>query len=324
MKVDSQSVAIAALCVLSAGLGIALVHRNRSIVELRRSADALEQRARAQEPRPAVARHRPGPRTGAPASKDQPPAAPAAPGQTAAKGDGARSFLGGLAAMMNQPAMRDSIRQHQAAAIDTLYGPFLASAELTPDQRDRLKELLSDKLMAGADNGLRILDPNLSKEQRAALAKELEAGQKTVDTRIKELLGERVYADFHMYEESQPERQQIDSFKRALETDGLELSIEQEKGLMDMMYAERKTSPAGAGMAKVHEAMRSGEMELTDERIAEMVNEQNQLHERIAARAATILDADQLAAFKRNQERARAMHESALRMSSQLFRKTAP
>ena len=69
------------------------------------------------------------------------------------KGSQKSGFGDMLAKMMADPAMKKMMRQQQAAAMDMMYGPLFKEINLSPDDKEKFKELLLDRQMKAVETG---------------------------------------------------------------------------------------------------------------------------------------------------------------------------
>jgi hypothetical protein len=81
------------------------------------------------------------------------------------------------------------------------------------------------------------------------------------------------------------------------------------------MQEERKALPALAALSQQN----SDPSQLTEERIAEIVKQLDQLQQRYADRAAAILNPAQLEQFKKFQQQWSTMQLAGLKMAAQMF-----
>ena len=58
-----------------------------------------------------------------------------------------------IAKMMADPAMKKMMRQQQAAAMDMMYGPLFKEINLSPEEKEKFKELLLDHQMKAVESG---------------------------------------------------------------------------------------------------------------------------------------------------------------------------
>ncbi|MBI3876042.1 MAG: hypothetical protein HY300_08835, partial [Verrucomicrobia bacterium] len=91
------------------------------------------------------------------------PSPAAVPVKTATKG-------GMLGEMFKDPAMRDMIKAQQKAfmgqAVDMAYGSLFKELNLTPEQTDKVKDLLKSKMMAATEMGMDMLSGEMTPEKR--------------------------------------------------------------------------------------------------------------------------------------------------------------
>ena len=108
------------------------------------------------------------------------------------------------------------IQAQQKATLDIMYRSLYDYLDLPQDQMEAFKELLVNKQMAQVDLGIEMLDGSMSYEGREELEQRIEALTAEADEQIKTLLGEEEFEMYKAYEETQPERMQVNMFKQAV------------------------------------------------------------------------------------------------------------
>lgn len=238
-----------------------------------------------------------------------------------ATGSANGSPMAEMAKMMKNPAMKDMIRTQQKAHMDTSYGPLFKYLKLSDADMETFKNLLLDKQLSLMDISMDMMNKATTPEQRKATAdriKELTAGY---DTRIKTFLGDRDYPVYQSFEETQPERMQVNMFKGTLST-GSQLTEDQEDGLIRAMHDARTSfrySTTGVGDGQIDDPS-----QLTPERMARILEDSARLKEQCVTKAATILTPSQLEQFKASQEQMQALQEAGMKMAAKMFGTPAP
>jgi hypothetical protein len=233
------------------------------------------------------------------------PTAQASPGPT-------NNFFSGLAGMMKNPQMKEMVRVQQKVMLDRQYGSLSKYLNLPAERLDALKELLADRQMAMVDSGMAMMSGSESDKKQAG--EEIKAIKTDYDKKIQELLGTQDYQVFQDYEKTVNERMSVQMFKDALPaTDAL--SDQQEDNLIAMMYQERKDLPPSSLM----NSQTGDPSQLTEERIAELQKQMEQLQKKYAERAAGILNPTQLEQYTKWQQQWSAMQAAGLKMAAQMF-----
>ncbi|MBU4198683.1 MAG: hypothetical protein KKE37_13705 [Verrucomicrobia bacterium] len=190
----------------------------------------------------------------------------------------------GIAKMLQKPEMRDKIRLSQKSALELSHAALFEYLQLSPEELEIFKELLSDKQMAVVDGLSDVLDDSISPDERKEKAKRTENATKELEEKMRSFLGDTKYEAYKQYEEFLPEMQRVDRFKQSL---GLydQLGEEQEQKLIVAMHEERNNSPFSAGFSPPE----SFDPELNSKK-----------QERLIARARDILSESQLNQFENN------------------------
>lgn len=239
-----------------------------------------------------------------------PVAAPAAPAPT--------NTGAALAAAMNSPAMRTMMATIQKRSLETRYGELFTQLQLTPEQRARFLEVLTEGQSGLTEAGLKLMSGNLGAAEQAALRQQIKELSESTEPKIRELLGDDArFALYKQFNDQQPERTQLNALKANLVQSGQPpLTAEQSTALATIMYEERKTfrySPSASGDPANPMAIPTAEAMETRHR------EQEQLQNRIADRAAAILSPEQLAALRRDQARQQESLKTATDVARQML-----
>jgi hypothetical protein len=220
-----------------------------------------------------------------------------------------------FAKMMEEPGMRAMIEQQQGIMIDGMFGPLFKELGLDEEQTDALRAMMLERQMAATEIGMKMMDSDLSKEARQELAEGLQEEKDRANEAIKEMLGDEGYAEFELFEKSQPERQVLQTYRQSLKDKGLQLSLDQEEQLMSAMYEERTNFKYSNGDFGDKSRVDPDIMEnFTPGKVDAYMAEYRQLQSQIAGRAESILDEAQLQEFQASQEAMVNMQEMGMRM----------
>jgi hypothetical protein len=304
-------VLLVAVVMLAALVGIqsqqigALKERRQKMVEIEK---AMAKSARARPP--ASVEETPA---ALPESKPVEPVAEAAPvPQPVPAGGTTNNPMAGLAEMMKNPAMKEMVRAQQKMAVDGMYGSLSKYLNLSTNEMDSLKELLMQRQMALMDAGMSMMNGSGADQKQAAEdAKTLKA---EYDKKIADLLGPQDYPVFQDYEKGAADRMSVQMFKGSLPAEAT-LTDQQEESLIAAMAEERKALPPSS-MVNSQSADPS---KFTEEGIAEALKQMEQLQQRDAERAATILTPAQLDQFTKFQQQMNSMAAAAMKMAAQMF-----
>ena len=311
--------------VLAVGLvvaGVGVVHQHREIAALRDSLRVASAKPAAVVNPPAA---KPRPVSASPATLPAPVVAtPAGPATAAATNATAAArkppgFFGNLGSMTKDPAMRNMIRAQHRMTLDMTYGSLFRDLALSPEETDAFKDLLVDRQLALMDGSIALMSGDVPAADRAQKTKDLEQIKTSFDKQIADYLGADDYAVFKEYEQTQPERMQVNLFKQSL-GGSQPLTDAQEQDLVQAMYEARQQF-APSTFAKT---TTPDPGQFTEEKLAEQMKQMEQMQAQYADRAATILSPAQLEQFKKSMEQQRAMMTGAMKMAAQMFGQQNP
>lgn len=259
-----------------------------------------------------------------PASLPASPApAPAVQGSPAIDSPGAAkapqaTTAGALREMLKNPAMRDLLGQQQAVQVETGYARLFEYLKLTDEEKAHFKKLLVERAKTEADLGLKLLDSNLTSEQRRQIIAEGEKNKKAYDETIRGFLNnESDWGVFQKYESTRPERTQFEAMGRSLFTaSGEPLSTQQEDQLIDLM-AQVRQSPTQE-QSQLARAM-SNPAQMTEGNIKSFLDFQRASNARILEQAAGFLSPAQIKTLQSYQEQMLGTMESGYRMGTMLL-----
>jgi hypothetical protein len=152
----------------------------------------------------------------------------------------------GFAAMQQllaKPEVQALINSTEKAAVDARYAALFRALNLSPEQADKLKQLLIDRenvrqdvFAAARDQGI---DPRTDRE---AFQKLLTDARNSVNENIKSLLGDQGYSQFTNYEQTMPQRNIVNALQQRLSATDVPLSASQSDQLVQILAAN---APAG-------------------------------------------------------------------------------
>jgi hypothetical protein len=236
----------------------------------------------------------------APAPAPTPAAAPASP-------------MSAIAAMANNPAMRNLMAASQKRIIENRYTELFALLQFSPEQRSGFVDMMAEVQASQTDIGLKVLSGNLSAQEQESLKQQVANAEASTEQKVREFFGDEAkFATFKQYNEQQSERTQVNALRTSLAQTGQQpLSTDQASALTEIMYTERKNfrfTPSGDPANPI--AAPSAEA------VETRVRDQEMLNNRIAERAAAVLSPEQLANLRRNQ----AQRQEAIKASSETVR----
>lgn len=227
-----------------------------------------------------------------------------------------------FAEMFKNPETREMIKNQQKTVmggmIDKNYADFFKAMNLTPEQQAAMKDLLLDKTLGGVDLGMEMMSGDLTPERRAELAKQMKEATDAINQQLKDLLGAENYSQFELYEKSIPDRQAIETFKNQLGADA-QLTATQEEQLRQALGAERQDFKFTTDFSDQQDFSEDMFSKFTEERINLYLQEQEQLNQRILARAQTILSPPQYEAYAKSLKNQQEMMKMGMKMAQQMF-----
>lgn len=242
-----------------------------------------------------------------------PAAGPGTP--TATSGTGP---AGSLQDMMKNPAMRDLLMQQQAVQIETSYARLFEYLQLSDEEKAHFKKLLVERGKLETELGLKMLDPNVTPEQRQKLIAEAEKNKAAYDQTIKGFLNnDSDWSTFQRWEGTKPERTSFESMGRSLfNASGEPLSTQQEDQLITLMAQVRQSpTPEQAALSR----MIQDPSQLNDTNFQKMLDYQKSTNQRTLQEAAAFLSPAQLKPLQTYQDQLLETFKTSWQMSS-MFR----
>jgi hypothetical protein len=224
--------------------------------------------------------------------------------------------------MFKNPETREMIKNQQKTVmggmIDKNYADFFKAMNMTPEQQAAMKDLLMNKTMAGMDLGMEMMSGDLTPERRAELTKQMKEANDAINQQLKDLLGAENYSQFEAYEKSVPDRQAIDAFKNQLGADA-QLTATQEEQLRLALSAERQDFKFTTDFSDQQDYSEDMFTKFTEERINLFLQEQEQLNQKLLARARTILSPTQYETYAKSLKAQEEMMKMGMKMAQQMF-----
>lgn len=267
-------------------------------------------RASAPAPASAVSPSDGGKAAGASGTTDD-AAKPGSPSLAGGMKSGAQAFR----EMLKAPGMKEMMKQQNLAQMEMLYGRLFDSFQLNAEEKENFKQLLAARTAAQTEMGLKFMEEGLTPEQKIKVSTDYEAAKKVSDEQIRTFLGDEAdYKTFQHWEDTQPERAQLDMMggRSHFATAGEPLTPDQEQKLIDVMASVRKAPSKLPDLSKP-ENVWSGVM--TDEMVQQQLQKADHDAQTVAQNAAGFLSATQLQALGKMQQQMRTMAEAGLKMS---------
>ncbi len=242
----------------------------------------------------------------------------------AAKTNDASPFAG----MFKDPAMKEMIKNQQKAVLGPMiakqYAALFQQLGLTPEQTTSLKDLLQQKMLAGTEAGMSMLDGSLDATKRAELAKQMKSQTEEYDAQIKQFLGEDNYQTFQSYEKTMPDRMVVSQFGDQLAGGPTALSADQQQQLIQAMSEERSGFKWTTDFNNQNPANGDFTALFTEDKMNQFTQEKAKLDELTLTRARSILTPDQVTVFQEFQASQRQMQIAGMKMAAKMFAPKSP
>jgi len=247
-------------------------------------------------------------------SSAAPPTEAVAPTAAAPAGGAA----GALKEMLKNPAMRDLLSQQQAVQIETGYARLFENLKLSAEDKAHFKMLLTERAKVEADLGLKLLDTNLSPQQRQQILAEAEKNKGAFDETIRKFLNDDGdWNSFQTYETTRPERTQYETMGRSVfSASGEPLNAQQEDQLIQLMAQVRQNpSPEQAALMKTM----SNPTQMNEANLQTYLEYQRAANARALEQASSFLSSVQLKALQNYQEQSMSLIKNGYQMGSMLM-----
>jgi len=246
------------------------------------------------------------------------------PGRTTAtdgKGGQKSGFGDMVAKMMADPAMKKMMRQQQATAMDMMYGPLFNEINLSPEEKEKFKELLLDRQMKAVEAGGAFMKLQGEDTDKTAAMNDLAAQQKEFDAQVKALLGDDRYAQYKDYGETMAERMAVNQLSQQLASSPNPLNDNQSRQLLEIMKQEKKNvapvfgDPGANGSAN----MANWQAMMSEEGLNGFFKQREEIDQRVLERAKAVLTQEQLTAFATHQSSQLQMQRMGMSMAAKMF-----
>jgi hypothetical protein len=237
-------------------------------------------------------------------------------GKGADKDDGAfgKGMGDMLGKMMKDPAMREVLREQQKAMLNIMYSGLFKELNLSPEEKDQFKALLTDSQMKNLEAAQGLFGGE-TKEGGEDGSKLIADAKKKTDEDVKALLGEERFAKYEDYQKNMSERMQLDSFSKQL-SGGEALREEQSAKLMQIMKEEKAAIPP---VIPNDQTQMPKKESFTPENIEKQEQWLKNYNERVAKRAQELLTPEQFTQWVAHQKQQADMAALGMKMATSMF-----
>jgi hypothetical protein len=235
------------------------------------------------------------------------------------EGEGKDGLLGKgmgdmLGKMMKDPAMREMMREQQKAMINMMYGGLFKDLKLSLEEKDKLKELLTDSQMKNIEAAQGMFGGKEGVTEETT--KQITDAKKQTDTEIKALLGDERFAQYQEYQKSMGERMQIDQFKNQLAGANMPLDDAQSAQLMQIMKDEKSVKPAPISDDQTQIPKKDS---FTAENLEKQLAWMDDYNQRVLNRAAQVLTPEQFTQYQSFRKQQDDLAKLGMQMAKQMF-----
>jgi len=201
---------------------------------------------------------------------------------------------------MNDPEFMAKMKDRFREGISKRYQPLFEYLELSKEEQAGFTDIILNKMNSMKDIGREIFGSIHKGEISDEARQKFEKLNDEFASEVKSYLGEEVYDVYVQYEQTQPERKQVQRISGKLEEKNLTpLTTEQQDELVTAMYDKRKDTDvfvmSGFGVMEL-----PSNESMSKEGRAQQAEQLDQLNEQYIETASTILDEQQLKEFSKN------------------------
>jgi hypothetical protein len=213
--------------------------------------------------------------------------------------------------MMEDPQMKEMLKEQQRSKLADLYNPFFKKLGLKQDQIDHILDLLLANRMKGMEKGLALFAKGTTDKNQ--LVADLKTERAIFDQQLSELLGgDSNLAQFKEYEQSIKSRTVVDQFKAKLSSSGLTLQENQSNQLVQIMREEQLKNKS--------ENQQDLKSLLNGEGMAQFTKNQQTVYQNVVNRAASFLSPEQTSALASFYEQQLSRQELGAKMAEKIFK----
>jgi hypothetical protein len=231
------------------------------------------------------------------------------------------------AAMMNDPEtralMRKQKQQQISKAVDRFVSTnFIAKWNLTPEQAQRVKDLVGVKLSEGNDLMMAMMFDGLDDAALAKRGNEAKQVVENANAALRDALGEDGFKALNEREQALAEQDRVRRMREEFKTLGEPLTGDQEKALLAAMSTERQAFSFRVDFSDLTKVDYANLRDFFSEpNLQKYYEDMQQLNARVEQRAAAILSAAQLKEFTTLQTDHLDRARLTVKMTTEIFNK---
>jgi hypothetical protein len=232
---------------------------------------------------------------------------------------GGKGFGAMFSKMMKDPAMKEMMRSQQRTMVNKMYGPLFKDLNLSGEQKEKFMQLLLDQQMSSMDKADTFFDSD-GKFDPAKIAEATKAQETQGTEEIKALLGDDQFAYYQDYKKTMGDRMQLEQLKDQLDGTKSALKDNQMKDLLLLIADERSKNPSLISEDSPTSAADLEKMFSADG-FEKQLQSQEEMNQRVIARAGPILNQEQLQAYADFQKQQLNMQRLGMTMAREMFGK---
>ena len=224
----------------------------------------------------------------------------------------ANPFSGSLAKMMKDPAMKNMMRATQATTIRQMYGDLVKQWALSPEETNTFYDLLLDKQMDQMDQGMAYLEKGPDAAKTAA------AVATDPDAKLKASLGDDLYKQYQDYQKTLGSRLAVNQYQQQLAVSNAPaMTADQSKSLLQAITEEQANMPSGSFFRPA--APGANPLGTDPAQMDQYIKGQGELNDKVDARMANTLSAEQLQVLKEQQQQMLATQRTVMEMTAKMM-----
>lgn len=220
-----------------------------------------------------------------------------------------------IAKMMKDPAMREVMREQQKAAIGVMYAGMFKELKLSPDEKEKLKGLLTDAQMRTLESAQGLFGGKADGAIEDT-TKQIADAKKQTDDQVEALLGKERFVQYEDYQKNLGERMQLDQLQAQLTSENLPLQDQQMAHLLQAMKDEKLANPPAIPTDQTQLPKKEY---FTAENLDKQMKWMDDYNRRVLDRAGKILSPEQLKQYQSFQDQQTSMQKLGLNMARQMF-----